>query len=140
RNQFGGSVGGPIVKDKTFFFFTTEFHRLRTASPLSGNVLTSDFLNFVDSGQFETFMETDPNGVCVLEGAGPCPGQFAAESSLGSLFKSKLLPQGVPVCTSASNCTNLSNAGGGPYTGAIAYPVNVFGTITVPQPEVFNQA
>src|SRR5713226_10588248 len=25
RNQFGGSVGGPIVKDKTFFYFTTEF-------------------------------------------------------------------------------------------------------------------
>src|SRR5882724_485037 len=36
RNQFGGSVGGPIIKDKTFFYFTTEFHRLRTATPLSG--------------------------------------------------------------------------------------------------------
>ena len=35
RNQFGGSVGGPIIKDKTFFYFTTEFHRLRTSSPLT---------------------------------------------------------------------------------------------------------
>ncbi len=35
RNQFGGSVGGPIIKDKTFFYFTTEFQRLRTAAPRS---------------------------------------------------------------------------------------------------------
>ena len=26
-NQFGGSIGGPIVKNKTFFFFSAEFFR-----------------------------------------------------------------------------------------------------------------
>ena len=29
QNQFGGTFGGPIFKDKTFFFFSAEFYRQR---------------------------------------------------------------------------------------------------------------
>ena len=140
RNQFGGSFGGPIIKDKSFFYFSTEFHRLRIGTPLSGTVMTQDFIDFVNSGQFETFMESDPAGLCMVTNGVPCPGQFAAESTLGPLYTGKLASQGVPVCAANSNCADLTPFGGGPYSPAAGYPVNVFGVITVPQNEVFNQA
>jgi hypothetical protein len=45
RNQFGGTVGGPIVKDKTFFFLSYEGMRLK--QPVAGNTTVPNpaFLN-----------------------------------------------------------------------------------------------
>jgi len=35
RNTFGGAVGGPIVKDKAFFFYSFEAMRLATSTPVT---------------------------------------------------------------------------------------------------------
>jgi Carboxypeptidase regulatory-like domain len=164
RNQFGGSVGGPIVKDKTFFYFTAEAHRLRIGSPLTGDTLTPDFISFVQSGQFENFIETSPNGICnnpayiaslgasTTRTVGPCPGAFAEDSSTGPVFQKMFASQPLPLCTpGASNCTNLtanaqglwtggvSGEVGGPPTIGLTYPVNVYGQVTVSQPQILNQ-
>ena len=43
RNQFGFNIGGPIWKNKTFFFFDDEFQRFRTTLTESAVVPTAAF-------------------------------------------------------------------------------------------------
>ena len=42
-NQFGGSLGGPIVRDKTFFFLASEAYRQNWGYPVSGDVPSASF-------------------------------------------------------------------------------------------------
>src|SRR5206468_1789674 len=41
RNQFGGTFSGPIIKNKTFFFFLYEGQRFATRDTVVGSVLTA---------------------------------------------------------------------------------------------------
>ena len=59
QNQYGAAIGGPIKKDKAFFFFSWEDFKLRTANPLSTNVPTAA----QRSGIFNAKV-TDPSGRC----------------------------------------------------------------------------
>src|SRR5467141_2322520 len=59
RNQFGGALGGPIKKDKTFFFGTYEGMRLGQGTNIGPEVPTAQTkLGIVP---FTAFQGTDPN-------------------------------------------------------------------------------
>jgi hypothetical protein len=50
RNQFGGSLGGPIVRDATFFFVTYEGLRQRQGLDINSLVLSDDERAAADPG------------------------------------------------------------------------------------------
>jgi hypothetical protein len=61
-NQFGGSLGGPIFKNKLFGFLVYEGYREAAFSPVSGNVptqrLRDDMVRAVPA--YKTFLDTFP--------------------------------------------------------------------------------
>ena len=112
RNQFGYSVGGPIFKNKTFFFFNNEFQRFRTTLTGHANVPTQQFKN----GQFvwHTLDQTDSQN--------PVPVDVnvdLTQSSTQNLNGLPLDPTMQNLFALYPNPTSLNSDG---YTGTVAFP------------------
>ena len=164
RNQFGGSVGAPIYKDKTFIYVSAEFQRLRQGQPQAGIVaVTPDFVNFVKSGAFETFMEgttqQDPTpgaantpeaglaqiGACPANLGTTCPGALARSATLGPIFSQLLAtePSAFPLATQP---LPGGDVGQGAFTSTndfaaqtIRFPVQVYGQTAVTDTSSLNE-
>ena len=75
QNQFGGTFGGPIKKDRTFFFLSYEGRRIRAGQP--GQLLnvptTPEFSgDFSDQGPFAGTIATGGFIANVLDGRSGC--------------------------------------------------------------------
>ncbi len=62
QNQFGGTIGGPVVRDKTFFFFGFEREVLKTGTPVINTVPTTAMLggDFTETGLPPIYDQSQP--------------------------------------------------------------------------------
>ena len=155
RNQFGGAIGGPIVKDRTFFYATVEFNRMRQSAPITTVGTTQEFLNWVDSGGFANFMENDPGGFCVMNFGETCGGAFHSESGpnsaqLGPIFKQLADKGPFPLSTQpiGYDAAHGGYTASGVFTGdalgigvaQLYYPVAPYGTVAISDPFSLNES
>ena len=116
QNQFGATFGGPIVKDRTFFFMDYEGLRIHQGIILNGTIPTQSMVG----GDFSSFLTNTP--AMAADVNGNATGQTALDCSgnptyVGELFNAKL--------TQASNL-NPNGFCGVPIAGP-GGQINVFG-------------
>ncbi len=83
QNDFGGVVGGPIIKDKAFFFFSYEGLRLR--QPISTEILVPDVASRNQApASFQPYLNAFPvpNGVEMGAGLARFNGSYSNPSTL----------------------------------------------------------
>lgn len=119
QNQFGFTFGGPIRKNKTFFFGDYEGERIRQALPqlvqvpTQAEALNGDFSALLDTGVIE--QQIDPNTGLPIAGtvAFDCNGNPTYQ---GEIFNSRLVQ---------NSAVNASGLCGVPINGN-APPTNIF--------------
>src|SRR5580700_319065 len=70
QNQFGGTFGGPIIKDKTFFFFAYDGYRQRASSVFTTTVPTVGERGGVFPADIKIFDPLSVGPACLTTGNG----------------------------------------------------------------------
>jgi hypothetical protein len=132
RNTFGASIGGPVVKNKVFFFFNYEGNRFATATTAVANVPDAAF-------KTGNFTYTDPNAGPVninVSTPGSANNQFglALDPQTQKILNFYPAPNGQPVIQGVSSQfffgdTDLLNASN--YLGKVDFKISSKNTISV---------
>ncbi|HMI50376.1 MAG TPA: TonB-dependent receptor [Candidatus Saccharimonadales bacterium] len=89
HRNFGGTVGGPIIRDKTFFFVSYEGFRSIDGSTFQNSVPPSNQVKFLPNG------DADLSGLIDPLNGGPIPifdPQFYAENFYSQQFTGNIIP------------------------------------------------
>jgi hypothetical protein len=93
QNQYGGTVGGPVIKNKTFFFFAYDAYRQRTASTTVTTVPTADERTGVFPADVPIFDPLSVSAACTALNSAACARtQFAGNTiPMGSINPAALI-------------------------------------------------
>jgi hypothetical protein len=59
-NQYGGNIGGPVIRNRAFFFFNYEGAQVRSPVQVTGNVATPALISQLNPAQRKTFTDLSP--------------------------------------------------------------------------------
>ena len=108
RNQFGATIGGPIIKDKTFFFFSYSGLRQTTSSFLNGATVPTALERVGDFSQ-STVKPIDPANNAV----------FSCGGVVGKICPNRLDPVAVNI---VNGYIPTANVGTNKWQGSIPSP------------------
>src|SRR5579863_9263399 len=129
QNQFGGVLGGPVIKNKLFFFGSYQGTRQKNGVSSSG--FTSAFMPPIPAG------DRSAPGFAAALGAANCPANHPGSGNYGTFGGPNVACDGSNISPVMLNILNLKLPGGGYYfpgSGTTGYASASFS-----QPAIYNE-
>jgi hypothetical protein len=90
QNQYGAAVGGPVKREKLFFFFSWEGYAFRRGNPTTATVPTLAMRNGDFSALLPNTVIYDPLTTCGISGAPACP---PGQTTVRQAFPGNIIPE-----------------------------------------------